>query len=64
MIGKPKLTGWAKPIKARKLHYFRNGKSKCGKWSDEGMNIFDFLLHEEDGDECKKCRDEVNSGSA
>lgn len=24
--------GWAKPLEARRFHYFRGGRSLCGTW--------------------------------
>lgn len=26
------VEGWGKPFNSRKFHYFRNGRSLCGKW--------------------------------
>ncbi len=29
---KPKPEGWGFPSQSRKAHYFRTGRSLCGKW--------------------------------
>jgi len=46
--------GWARPVNARKFHYYVNGRSLCGKWMLLGGH-----LDEDEGatssDDCKAC---------
>lgn len=50
--------GWKHLLNARNWHYFRDGRSLCGRWgtfSDEGLE----LGNDNSPDNCKKCREKL-----
>ena len=46
--------GWWLPAEARNWHYFRNGKSLCGRWAPFRGNFPDYSDAEPTN--CKVCR--------
>ena len=56
MSEKEKLKeGWGYLINSTKWHYFRNGRSLCGKWgilSDKALE----LGNDDSPDNCKACK--------
>ncbi|MCW8128938.1 MAG: hypothetical protein KIS92_01010 [Planctomycetota bacterium] len=52
-----KSEGWFFPINSRKAHFFRNGRSLCGKWGYLGDKFdSDDLASPDDCTQCKKKR--------
>lgn len=47
--------GWSRPADARKWHYFRDGRSLCGRW---GMRRSRHLEPDDEpsADDCAACR--------
>ena len=46
--------GWAEPTKSRKYHYFRNGRSLCGRWGFFGELQGDEPYAKSECD-CREC---------
>jgi len=50
--------GWAAPVNTRRWHYFRDGRSLCGRWGYFG-SLWDQSLQyvSKDCAECRRRRD-------
>ncbi len=51
----PKTEGWTWIYGATKWHYFRKGKSLCGRWMLLGLGDFEEDEKLESEDNCKTC---------
>lgn len=49
--------GWGFPLNSKKMHYFIDGRSPCGKWMFFGNLESDEW---EDPLDCKECRKRLN----
>jgi len=54
----PNKEGWTWLINSTKWHYFRNGKSLCGKWMTFGNPDLE-QGNNNSPDNCKSCRNKL-----
>ncbi len=48
-------SGWAQPINSKKFHYFREGRSLCGKWLYLSSALDDDTEKTDSPDDCREC---------
>jgi len=51
--------GWWWPLRARKAHYFVDGRSLCGRWGHHGAGQDFWLESSHNCAECKRRREKL-----
>jgi len=59
--------GWAQPLNSKKFHFFREGRSLCGKWAFLSEDLDDDNEEVDSPDDCREClrrRKAIRTGGA